>query len=182
MLGNIVHKNHVFKEQVMKRLRVTENNITVGKIIGEILEIYANENVRESEVPAQIMAAVTPGHEGLLLRHRVWTKCPTDYRLALAEVVVNIEGLASNWRRETGTNFIPPAVEAIEYMTNLLALHISVTITYSESYSPTATILASGYKDMTVYFGSMMLVLTAMGFSGELGGQPEDIFPIYLSV
>ena len=88
----------------MKKMRVTENNTTFAQIISEILEIYASNNIRESEVPAQINAAVTPGREGALRYHRVWTQLSRDYRLALAELVGNIETLASNWVSETGYN------------------------------------------------------------------------------
>ena len=166
----------------MKRLYVTESNTTLSQLVGAILEIYDNGGIREIDVPAKIMAAVIPGNEGLLRGYRMWMNFPSEHRRALAEIVVNIEGLAGNWHRETGINFIPPAVETIEYMTNFLNQGTSLTISQVDGYSPTATIHAAGYRDKTVHFGTMMLALTSMGFSGEMGGQPDDVFPLYLSV
>lgn len=165
----------------MKTIRVTQNHIALGNIITDILVTYNEENIREGDVPFLLMKEVTPGNEHLLLHHPRWTQSTEDYRRAITEVVTNIEGLAASWHQGTGINYIDNMDEIVGYIADSLAEGIPVTIDYSEGYSPTATLRAKGEEDMTIYFGSLMLALAAFGLSGELGGQPEDIFPIYLT-
>ncbi len=165
----------------MKTIRVTKNHIAMGNMIAYILITYDEENVREADVPFLLMKEVIPGNENLLLHHPRWTQYPEDYRRAIAEVVTNIEGLAARWHQGTGINYISNMDEIVGYIADCLAKGVPVTIDYSEGYSPTATLRAKGEEDTTIYFGSLMLALTALGLSGELGGLPEDIFPIYLT-
>ena len=159
----------------MKDYQLTNQHLLGAQMVTEVLEAYANDGTQEFEVPAKMMAAVSSGYEGPLI-NTGWSKMPNDYRLALVEVVSNIEGLAWGWRRDFRVDFIRQTIETARLLIQILRTGTSVTISLpSEDYVPTVSIRASGYGSKIVTLGSALLALTSMGLV-----TPQATEEIYL--